>query len=72
VDEKVKDLVNVLHKQNVLDETIKLKKDIPQPVHIVQTEPAKKGADHQRKQTHFQSSIYLVKEKILKRQKQNF
>lgn len=42
VDEKVRDLVNVLHKQAVLDETIKQKQDIPQPVHIVPTEPTKK------------------------------
>jgi len=42
VDEKVKDLVNVLHKQAVLDETIKQKQEVPEPVTIVPTEAAKK------------------------------
>jgi len=52
-DEKVRDLVNVLHKQNILDETIKQKQDIPQPVHIVQTEAAKKrGRPPKEKETY--------------------
>jgi len=51
-DEKVKDLVNILHKQNVLDETIKLKKEEPQPVQIVTNEIAKKrGRPPKQKET---------------------
>jgi len=51
-DETVNDLVNILHKENVLDEQIKLKKEEPQPVQIVTNEIAlKRGRPPKEKET---------------------